>query len=67
MQWLQAVSQFHTAFVALDDAYQRSLASLSTQTIAEKDEERDVWGRCFRNGARKPPSFSFQTPKGVAD
>ena len=53
MQWLQAVSQFHTAFTALDDAYQRSLASLSTQTIAEKDEERDVWGQVLEQVAKQ--------------
>ena len=53
MQWLQAVTQFHTAFVALDDAYQRSLASLSTQTIAEKDEERDVWGQVLEQVAKQ--------------
>ena len=53
MQWLQAVSQLHTAFVTLDDAYQRSLASLSTQTIAEKDEERDVWGQVLEQVAKQ--------------
>ena len=32
---------FHHAFQTLDDAYQRSMVSFSTQTIAEKDEEHD--------------------------
>ena len=38
--WLQARDTFHTTFQTLDEAYQRSMVSLSTQTIAEKDEER---------------------------
>ena len=41
-QWLTMSQSFHHAFQTLDDAYQRSMVSFSTQTIAEKDEERDV-------------------------
>lgn len=40
-QWQQATALFHTTFQAVDDAYQRSLASLNTADIALKDEERD--------------------------
>ena len=42
--WLQEAATFHTKFQALDEAYQRSQMSFSTQSIAGKDEERDVWG-----------------------
>lgn len=44
-QWVAARAEFRTKFRALDDAYQKSLVSMSTQIIAEKDEERDVWGQ----------------------
>ena len=46
-------AKFHTTFQALDDAYQRSQMSFSTQTIAEKDEERDVWGGVIEQVAKQ--------------
>ena len=52
-QWLQMAAKFHTTFQALDDAYQRSQVSFSTQTIAEKDEERDVWGGVIEQVAKQ--------------
>lgn len=52
-QWLQMAATFHTTFQALDDAYQRSQVSFSTQTIAEKDEERDVWGGVIEQVAKQ--------------
>ena len=52
-QWLQMAAKFHTTFQALDDAYQRSQMSFSTQTIAEKDEERDVWGGVIEQVAKQ--------------
>ena len=45
LKWIQARDEFHTRFTALDDAYQRSLASLQTKTVADKDEERDLYGQ----------------------
>lgn len=51
--WTAMSAQFHTAFTTLDDAYQRSLVSMSTQTIAEKDEERDVWGQVIEQVAKQ--------------
>ena len=51
--WLQMAAKFHTTFQALDDAYQRSQMSFSTQTIAEKDEERDVWGAVIEQVAKQ--------------
>lgn len=52
-QWLQMAAKFHTTFQALDDAYQRSQMSFSTQTIAEKDEERDTWGGVIEQVAKQ--------------
>lgn len=52
-QWLQMAAKFHTTFQALDEAYQRSQVSFSTQTIAEKDEERDVWGGVIEQVAKQ--------------
>jgi len=52
-QWQQATALFHTTFQSLDDAYQRSQISFSTQTIAEKDEERDVWGQVIEQVAKQ--------------
>ena len=51
--WLEAKNTFHTTFQSLDDAYQRSMVSFSTQTIAEKDEERDVWGQVIEQVAKQ--------------
>ena len=51
--WLQMSAKFHTTFQALDDAYQRSQVSFSTQTIAEKDEERDTWGGVIEQVAKQ--------------
>lgn len=52
-QWLTMSQSFHNAFQTLDDAYQRSMVSFSTQTIAEKDEERDVWGQVIEQVAKQ--------------
>ena len=52
-QWLTMSQSFHHAFQTLDDAYQRSMVSFSTQTIAEKDEERDVWGQVIEQVAKQ--------------
>jgi uncharacterized small protein (DUF1192 family) len=51
--WLEAKNTFHTTFQTLDDAYQRSMVSFSTQSIAEKDEERDVWGQVIEQVAKQ--------------
>ena len=40
-QWVAARTEFHTAFTALDDAYQRSLASMARTTSAT------CGGRCW--------------------
>lgn len=52
-QWQQASTLFHTTFQAVDDAYQRSLASLNTADIALKDEERDQWGQVIEQVAKQ--------------
>lgn len=52
-QWQQATALFHTTFQAVDDAYQRSLASLTTADIALKDEERDQWGQVIEQVAKQ--------------
>lgn len=52
-QWLTMASEFHTRFRTLDDAYQRSMMSFSTQTIATKDEERDVYGQVIEQVAKQ--------------
>ena len=51
--WLQMAAKFHTTFQALDAAYQRSQVSFSTQTIADKDEERDTWGGVIEQVAKQ--------------
>ena len=51
--WLEAKNTFHTTFQSLFDVYQRSMVSFSTQTIAEKDEERDVWGQVIEQVAKQ--------------
>ena len=66
-QWLQATTLFHTTFQALDNAYQKSMMSFSTQTIAEKDEERDVWGRSSsrsRSSGRGCPMRRWPSTEG---
>ena len=52
-QFIQMATLFHQTFVPLDEAYQRSLASLSTKDVAEKDEERDVWGQVIEQVAKQ--------------
>ena len=39
---LAAIQKMSVAFQAVDDAYKKSLASASTETIAELDDERDI-------------------------
>lgn len=51
--WLQMAAKFHTTFLTLDEAYQRSQMSLSTQSIAQKDEERDVWGQVIEQVSKQ--------------
>ncbi len=52
-QFIQMSTLFHQTFVPLDDAYQRSLASLSTKDVAEKDDERDVWGQVIEQVSKQ--------------
>ena len=52
-RWHQEAATFHTTFQALDAAYQRSVMSFSTQSIAGKDEERDVWGAVIEQVAKQ--------------
>ena len=52
-QWVAARTEFHTAFTALDDAYQRSLASMATLDIAGKDDERDVYGQVLEQVSKQ--------------
>ena len=52
-QFIAAATLLHQTFVPLDDAYQRSLASLSTKDIAEKDDERDVYGQVIEQVAKQ--------------
>ena len=52
-RWLQEAAKFHTTFQALDEAYQRSQMSFSTQSIAEKDDERDTWGGVIEQVAKQ--------------
>ncbi|MBR0048696.1 MAG: hypothetical protein IJP74_05160, partial [Prevotella sp.] len=35
-QWIASRTAFHTAFTTLDEAYQRSLMSFMTKSVAEK-------------------------------
>ena len=53
LKWIQARDEFHTRFTALDDAYQRSLASLQTKTVADKDEERDLYGQVLEQVSKQ--------------
>ena len=53
LRWVQMRDEFHTKFTALDDAYQRSLASLQTKTVADKDEERDLYGQVLEQVAKQ--------------
>ena len=52
-QWVAIRQEFHTTFRAVDDAYQRSLASLQTKTVADKDDERDVYGQVIEQVAKQ--------------
>ena len=52
-QWIGARLTLHNSFTDVDDAYQRTVASLSTASIAEKDEERDVWGQVIEQVAKQ--------------
>ena len=52
-QWVAIRQEFHTTFQALDAAYQRSMMSFSTQTIADKDSERDVYGQVIEQVAKQ--------------
>lgn len=52
-QWVAARTEFHTAFTAVDDAYQRSLASMATLDIGGKEDERDVWGQVLEQVAKQ--------------
>ena len=53
LKWIQAREEFHTTFTALDDAYQRSMASMQTKTVADKDEERDLYGQVLEQVAKQ--------------
>ena len=52
-QWIASRTAFHTAFTTLDEAYQKSLMSFSSNTIAEKDDERDVYGQVLEQVAKQ--------------
>ena len=52
-QWIASRSAFRTAFTTLDDAYQRSLMSFSSKTIAEKDDERDIYGQVLEQVSKQ--------------
>ena len=52
-QFIQMSTLFHQTFVPLDDAYQRSLSSLSTKDVAEKDDERDLWGQVIEQVSKQ--------------
>ena len=52
-QWVAVRQEFHTKFRAVDDAYQKSLMSFSTKTVADKDEERDVYGQVLEQVAKQ--------------
>ena len=53
VQWVTLRQEFHTKFSALDDAYQKSLMSFTTKTVAEKDEERDVYGQVMEQVSKQ--------------
>jgi len=52
-QWVALRQEFHTRFRSLDDAYQRSMASMQTKTVADKDEERDLYGQVLEQVAKQ--------------
>ena len=52
-QWIASRSAFHTAFTTLDEAYQKSLMGFSSKTIAEKDDERDIYGQVLEQVAKQ--------------
>ena len=52
-QWVAVRQEFHTKFRAVDDAYQKSLMSFTTKTVAEKDEERDVYGQVLEQVSKQ--------------
>ena len=51
--WVAVRTEFHTRFRALDDAYQQSMASLQTKTVADKDSERDVYGQVIEQVSKQ--------------
>ena len=53
VQWVTLRQEFHTKFRAVDDAYQKSLMSFTTKTVAEKDEERDVYGQVIEQVSKQ--------------
>lgn len=53
LKWVQARDEFHTKFNNLDDAYQRSLMSFATKTVADKDDERDLYGSVMEQVAKQ--------------
>ena len=53
VQWVTLRQEFHTKFRALDDAYQKSMMSFTTKTVAEKDEERDVYGQVIEQVSKQ--------------
>ena len=53
LRWVQMRDEFHTKFTALDDAYQRSMASMQTKTVADKDDERDVYGQVLEQVSKQ--------------
>ena len=61
-QWIAARQAFHTAFTTLDDAYQKSLMSFSSKTIAEKDDERDIYGQVLEQVSQESPKLSQKNP-----
>ena len=52
-QWVAVRQEFHTTFRAVDDAYQQSMASLQTKTVADKDSERDVYGQVLEQVSKQ--------------
>ena len=52
-QWIASRTAFHTTFTALDEAYQRSLMSFTTKAVAEKDDERDLYGQVMEQVAKQ--------------
>ena len=56
-QWLTMASTFDQTFQTLDDAYQRSIASLTTKNISELDDERDVYGQVIEQVSKQWSRF----------